>query len=590
MISCLNKSEHDLSSIYQHVHIISMPAAKFTCKIDFLVGVGSRDEVQCTNTFIVETHENLKPSKLFRFSPASPRRGLYQQQTSHNLSYRTKQTASKSNMNPQQGSKYSHINPVYQVDFSNAASGKRLSGTKRRVRFRFGFSNAEAIAQGATGTECRGEEHEVCLVWSLTSGKRVVVADGEEVHYSKGSRTEGRFETSWTIPGGHMIKLIAHAAPPLFPIPGFRQFDLQLDGKSYFDMARIFELGKNTDRSKAQHMLKNRTATQVHSNCIVPATPSIHEVYSHEHSNYSVARDVVESSPEPPRAAPEPLTDHLEQSAPTNIDMLDSAPAPVTPSRDEFAPVAEEPSFALVSNQIMSAYAPTPSVAAAQPAVPALANESHTYYAPTPAPTPHFQPRPVQSEPMPYYHQPPVPVSPDNSYSQMTVSPTNTLATQVEEPVVAPKLSMEPLNVHELNVSEDPHVSELERAMQALVNLSDISEVVESPEQFKSKQKKIAEQPKKSRALPPTKPSWQLGGNPSLSDIRQHSEPKREPAKEIMRTHAFDPAAAQAGMMVVYGAAAPQGFGMMQQQQQAYYYQQQQQPMYQQQPVMSSAY
>ena len=49
---------------------------------------------------------------------------------------------------------------------------------------RFGFTNQDALAAGETGTACRGEEHDITLIWSLTSGKRLVLADGQEVHYS----------------------------------------------------------------------------------------------------------------------------------------------------------------------------------------------------------------------------------------------------------------------------------------------------------------------------------------------------------------------------------------------------------------------
>jgi hypothetical protein len=79
--------------------------------------------------------------------------------------------------------------------------------------------------------------------WSLASGKRLITADGQEVHFSLGKRAEGKFEASWTMHGGHMIKIVAHAAPALFYSPDFRQFDLLLDGCSFFDMPKIFELG-----------------------------------------------------------------------------------------------------------------------------------------------------------------------------------------------------------------------------------------------------------------------------------------------------------------------------------------------------------
>ena len=139
--------------------------------------------------------------------------------------------------------------PIYQVDTQNAASGKRLSATKRRVRWRFGFGNREALSQGMTGVDCRGEEHEVVLVWSLTSGKRLIIADGQEVYFNIGRRMDSKFETSWSM-HNHVFKIVAHAAPPLVEQPGFRQFDLIIDGMSFHSFPRIFELGFRSSRNR----------------------------------------------------------------------------------------------------------------------------------------------------------------------------------------------------------------------------------------------------------------------------------------------------------------------------------------------------
>ncbi|KAG7339378.1 hypothetical protein IV203_006501 [Nitzschia inconspicua] len=130
---------------------------------------------------------------------------------------------------------------VYQIDFTAVASGKRFASTKRRVRWRFGFANAEALAAGQTGTDCRGEEHDVTIVWSITSGKRLVLADGQEVHYSNSRNTV--FEFSWTMRGNHVLKVVAHASPPLSAQPGFRQYDFFVDGQSFFTFPKVFRLG-----------------------------------------------------------------------------------------------------------------------------------------------------------------------------------------------------------------------------------------------------------------------------------------------------------------------------------------------------------
>jgi hypothetical protein len=515
-------------------------------------------------------------------------------------------------------SKYDiRVNPVYQIDFSNNAAGKRVAGTKRRVRFTFGFSDAKAFARGLTGTECRGEEHEISIVWSLTSGKRLVLYDSKEVHFSMGGRTEQKFETSWTIAGGHIMKLIAHAAPPLFPVPGFRQFDLLLDGLSFFSMPRIYELGKNKKASSTSALM----------------TTSENPYYAEtSRSLPEQDRRTRREETTPVRsAAPVVAKDLLE--GPTVVDMLDSPHStvltPVSHQNDEFTPVtptALAPSFALVTNQILSAYVPaTPQ----QPFL-ALANESHTHFVPAAepryaaaTPSPYQQPPHQQYHQQQQYHQPPPQQyhqsppqqyhqSPPQQYHQSPPQqyyqgyqgqtadayyPTSAALVSPEQPT-SPDYSngmptttglsmMEPVNLHELETRGKPQMSEVERAMHALVNLDNITETIETPAQIKAKKEMEKKNSGKvSKPLPPAKADWRVGAQATLADIREHKVPAATKT-EIMRTHAFDPAAVHAGMMVPYGST-------MSPQPQAYYQQQPQSGMYYQPPqqpaIMSRAY
>ncbi|KAL3816343.1 hypothetical protein ACHAXA_011443 [Cyclostephanos tholiformis] len=131
--------------------------------------------------------------------------------------------------------------PLYAIDFTAVACGKRIANTKRRVRWRFGFANPDAIAAGETGTACRGEEHDVTFVWSVTSGKRLILADGQEVHYS--SSRSAVIDFSWTMRGNHVLKVIAHATAPMTAEPGFRQYDFFVDGRSFFTFPKVYRLG-----------------------------------------------------------------------------------------------------------------------------------------------------------------------------------------------------------------------------------------------------------------------------------------------------------------------------------------------------------
>lgn len=134
------------------------------------------------------------------------------------------------------------LGPMYQVDRSVTSSGKNLSKTKRRVTWKWGTANVAAIDEGAVGVDCRGSEHEISLVWSIASGKRYVLHDSEEVHYSTGKRGEGKIQVIW-YKGPHVFTIFAHAASPIRSKPGFKQFDLLIDGRSFSDLPHIYQLG-----------------------------------------------------------------------------------------------------------------------------------------------------------------------------------------------------------------------------------------------------------------------------------------------------------------------------------------------------------
>jgi len=136
-------------------------------------------------------------------------------------------------------------------------------------------------------------------------------------------------------------------------------------------------------------------------------------------------------------------------------------------------------------------------------------------------------------------------------------APESALVEDAPEPAQPVVPTMEPLELHEIELREGPELSEVDQGVKTLVNLDDITDVKQSPAEIKAAKEKVEKEPFKSKPLPPTKPEWHLGMNPRLGDIKEHAPAKEAPAREIMRTHAFDPRAAQAGMMVVYGATMP---------------------------------
>lgn len=245
-----------------------------------------------------------------------------------------------------------------------------------------------------------------------------------------------------------------------------------------------------------------------------------------------------------------------------------TTPAPVPPSqasydiyeapptRDEFAPVAPPPpTFADKSQQILSAYTSPPPESVLQ-----LAN------------APHY---------LEYGNASPGATSTDVSDYKDNSSPYNT-----PEKAKVLKPTMAPLTIVEMEEREMQHMDEVEKAMKTLVNLGDLTRVNDTPEQVKANRRKEEQRRSntvKSTPAPPAAASWQVGANAALGDLQKH-KPTKETKKEVMKTHSFDPQAAQAGMMVIYGASPAQqgslpppnqGFGAgFQQQQQGFRYQQ----------------
>jgi len=111
--------------------------------------------------------------------------------------------------------------------------------SKRHIRWRFGFPNIEAVERGETGTACRGVEHEITVVWSITSGKRRIMADNQEIHTS--IIRSGALEHSWVMSNNHVVKIIAHSTASNQSTG--RQYDLLVDGMSFFNVPKVFELG-----------------------------------------------------------------------------------------------------------------------------------------------------------------------------------------------------------------------------------------------------------------------------------------------------------------------------------------------------------
>lgn len=135
---------------------------------------------------------------------------------------------------------------VYQIDYASANCGKIVPMSKRHICFKFGYSNMPAMYDGLTGEDCRGAEHEVTITWSLSSGKQSIEYDGQLVYVNVCGFTDGKMVHSWHDKDGHYLKVIVHnLSTSLKQVEraDWRQYDLLIDGVSYFEAPHLFELG-----------------------------------------------------------------------------------------------------------------------------------------------------------------------------------------------------------------------------------------------------------------------------------------------------------------------------------------------------------
>ncbi|MGK3744794.1 MAG: hypothetical protein ACI8RD_006325 [Bacillariaceae sp.] len=138
----------------------------------------------------------------------------------------------------------------YQIDYSVKNTSKTFGFSKKKIIFKFGIANPPAVEAGEAGADCRGSEHEVIFTWSLNSGKRQILADGKDVHYSEtgqnGWTSDQVFQHHFNIKvAGLSGPLRAHliTQPANKDVPHIKPFDLRINGISYFSMPRIFQLG-----------------------------------------------------------------------------------------------------------------------------------------------------------------------------------------------------------------------------------------------------------------------------------------------------------------------------------------------------------
>jgi len=132
------------------------------------------------------------------------------------------------------------------VDFCCEHIGKYIGSSKRRITWRFGFTNVHAAGEGKCGVDLGVEEHEVVLIWSVTSNKiKVFWNKTNSSHLLREKRTTGKVHISWESRSGEKFQILAHESKPekkTKSSSNTSQYDLLIDGVSLFSLVYVSAL------------------------------------------------------------------------------------------------------------------------------------------------------------------------------------------------------------------------------------------------------------------------------------------------------------------------------------------------------------
>jgi hypothetical protein len=104
---------------------------------------------------------------------------------------------------------------------------------------RFGLTNLAALREGKEGRECRGEEHEIVLIWSIQSGKtRVFWNNSNITHLFREEQRFDRVVFGWESRSGAKFKIVAHAKP----VASEPQYNVFVDETSFLSLPHVSDL------------------------------------------------------------------------------------------------------------------------------------------------------------------------------------------------------------------------------------------------------------------------------------------------------------------------------------------------------------
>mmetsp|Transcript_31929 Transcript_31929/g.67127 ORF Transcript_31929/g.67127 Transcript_31929/m.67127 type:complete len:467 (-) Transcript_31929:234-1634(-) len=335
---------------------------------------------------------------------------------------------------------------AYQIDYVAVNCGRIVAASKRRIRFKFGYTNTEALSNGLAGQECRGSEHEVIITWSLSSGKQAIAFDQHEVYFDVGDSTQSKISHSWKDEYGHTLQVKVHAAnmsTKANPDPYWKQYDLFIDGFSIFRMPKIFEIGvvakeDVADAPKFAQYSSRASPTQAGQymngpdNCMGSILPREEPKKPDPEPVDLLSFDEFDAPAPAVVAAPQVASAQTNVYAPAQVP---AAPAPAqfqqeyAPAANQFAaqaPVQFQQDYAPITNQFAVPANPYENSQAqvqnqgfsnniSPTASPGMAQDPSAFYQ-------HAATRYVAPTPMASYSQQPNPVTPPRSSSALVLS------------------------------------------------------------------------------------------------------------------------------------------------------------------------
>ena len=345
-----------------------------------------------------------------------------------------------------------------------------------------------------------------------------------------------QFQFSWPLRKNVVIEMVAHAAPCSTKgnaPANWKQFDLFINGMSYFHFPKIFELGIVPFRG-----------LQAHPSPYGRNSPRS-MVGGQGYGGGNFGRPSYNAPPPGDfAAAPAPYAaprDQTPPSPPQEADLLDFGapePVPATVQQPQAQPQQQMHGAAPAPDFAMAPAAPPATQASPVAAVPPPYEQQPPAFAASPAPVPHY------AEPSVPVFAAAAPIAPPApQYEVAQVLPVEAA------PTPAPAKPVHSLPPSQTNERRDPGtLSGVERAMDNLVNLSDITA---SPDLQIGKLTMMTPDDKKNASKPA------FNNAVPLSELKSTAEPK----KSVMNTFTTNPSMQQQPGM--YGT---QQYGLPQQQ------------------------